>query len=30
MALGCDIDIVIRQSGSESRGTRRFAAPEPG
>ena len=30
MALGCDIDIVIRQSGSESRGTLRFAAPELG
>ena len=28
MALGCDIDIVIRPSGSDTGGTLRVAAPE--
>ena len=28
MEFGCDIDIVVRQSRSDSRGTLRFAAPE--
>ena len=28
MALGCDIDIVIRPSGSDTGGTTRVAAPE--
>ena len=28
MALGCDIDIVIRPSGPDTRGTLRVAAPE--
>ena len=28
MALGCDVDIVIRPSGSDTGGTLRVAAPE--
>lgn len=30
MAFGHEVDIVIWQSGSENRGTLRFAAPELG